>query len=266
MASSDVIRLYDLTRNIEDLAARPYSSNILRTRLVHPLYHLRAPLTHSLLRLALNIKGIAYKTVWLSAADIEPEAIKAGALPTSERAGKPVYTVPFVVDPSTGRAVSDSPKIAAYLDAQYPDTPTLGPSGSEAEVHAVELAGKVLGALRALFFTAVGPTLPQPTWAHIYKRFGAELEKLDSGPESRDAAIAAALQALAGIKGQVGRGPFIGGRQPSWADTMLAGNLWSLRIAFGEGSEIWKAIVEAHGGRWGAYMREFEERGWFSVA
>ncbi|KAI0033276.1 hypothetical protein K488DRAFT_85044 [Vararia minispora EC-137] len=249
MASSNSILFYDLTRNAEGPARGAHSYNTLRTRL------------------ALNIKGIAYETVWITIADVESEAIKAGAQPTTERAGKPLYTVPFIVDPSTGRVVSDSPKIAVYLDEQYPDTPALGPSGSEAEKRTLERAERVFGSLRAVCLSRMWDTLPLRTQAYFHKLFGEEkvVQMITFVPEALPGSIDAALQALAEIEGEMGANSFLGGEKPCWADTFLTGVLWSLRIVLGNEDGTWKALVEARSGRWGAYMQEFEQRGWLKV-
>ncbi|KAI0026666.1 hypothetical protein K488DRAFT_65398, partial [Vararia minispora EC-137] len=83
-------------------------------------------------RLALSVKGILHKTFWVDWPDIAAEAIKVGAPPTGERDGKPRYTVPFIYDPTTRRAISDSQTIIAYLETQYPDTPRLFPQRTRA--------------------------------------------------------------------------------------------------------------------------------------
>ena len=67
------------------------------------------------------------------------------------------------------------------------------------------------------------------------------------------------------LTGLAAAGLFLGGASPCWADTYLAGVLWSFRTALGEDDESWKAIAEAQGGVWGAYIQEFEKRGWLKV-
>ncbi|KAF7350496.1 Glutathione S-transferase-like protein ustS [Mycena venus] len=44
--------------------------------------------------------------------------------------GSPNWTLPMIHDLSTGAIVADSTKIAAYLDATYPDMPRLMPPGT----------------------------------------------------------------------------------------------------------------------------------------
>ncbi|KAJ6581661.1 hypothetical protein B0H19DRAFT_1018673 [Mycena capillaripes] len=82
-------------------------------------------------RLALNYKGLPYKTVWLEYLEIEPLSKNIGAPPTTNKPdGRPHYTLPMIHDLSTGAVVSDSNKIAAYLDETYPNTPRLLPVGT----------------------------------------------------------------------------------------------------------------------------------------
>ncbi|KAK7028612.1 glutathione S-transferase-like protein ustS [Favolaschia claudopus] len=82
-------------------------------------------------RYALNFKGLSYKTVWVEYPDIEPQCKKIGADPTSTKAdGRPHYTLPVIQDLSTGAVISDTTRIAQYLDATYPDKPLLMPAGT----------------------------------------------------------------------------------------------------------------------------------------
>ncbi|KAF8206893.1 hypothetical protein K438DRAFT_2013918, partial [Mycena galopus ATCC 62051] len=82
-------------------------------------------------RYALNFKGLPYKTVWLEYPEIEARCKEIGAAPTRNKPdGRPHYTLPVIHDLSTGAVISDSSKIAAYLDATYPDKPLLMPTGT----------------------------------------------------------------------------------------------------------------------------------------
>ena len=77
-------------------------------------------------RYALAYKGIPFRTEWVGWADIEVISRALGATPTGKKAsGGPFYTVPMIYDPNTGEIVSDSLKIAIYLDNTYPSTPVL---------------------------------------------------------------------------------------------------------------------------------------------
>ncbi|CAE7202200.1 unnamed protein product [Rhizoctonia solani] len=74
-------------------------------------------------RLSLNYKGLPYRVVYLSFPDIEPTLKELGAPQVSKTF--PRYTLPVIADPSAdpnGKPtyVSDSFKIALYLDEKYP--------------------------------------------------------------------------------------------------------------------------------------------------
>ncbi|KAI3616469.1 hypothetical protein WG66_011436 [Moniliophthora roreri] len=77
----------------------------------------------------LNYKKLPYKLKLLSYEAVEPTAKSIRAPPTGVRADgtTPRYTVPFIHDQDSDRdvAVSDSMRIAEYLDNTYPDTPTV---------------------------------------------------------------------------------------------------------------------------------------------
>lgn len=109
-------------------------------------------------RYALNFKGLSYTTVWVEYPDIKvpensksvvdvflganaPQAlcIEIGAEPTAKDGeGKDLYTLPVIKDPNTGKVVSDSNRIAAYLDEIYPEHP-LVPSGTSGLQFAFQL-------------------------------------------------------------------------------------------------------------------------------
>ncbi|KAJ7692823.1 hypothetical protein B0H14DRAFT_3046237 [Mycena olivaceomarginata] len=83
------------------------------------------------IRLLLNYKQIPYKTTWVNFPDIAKVLTAAGAPPT--RTGTAPYTVPAIVDGE--KAISDSRKIAEYLERSYPDT--TGPSSGGAQESAI---------------------------------------------------------------------------------------------------------------------------------
>lgn len=72
-------------------------------------------------RLALNYKGVPYKTEWVEYPDIEALCKRLGAKPTAKRPdGTDYYSVPVIVDSSTNAVVADSWNIAVYLEETYP--------------------------------------------------------------------------------------------------------------------------------------------------
>jgi glutathione S-transferase len=79
--------------------------------------------------LNLNYKRIPYKTVWVEYPYIKPLYLELKQEPTTIANGKPEYTLPAIHDPNTGTFVSDSFRIAQYLDKTYPDRPLI-PEGT----------------------------------------------------------------------------------------------------------------------------------------
>ncbi|KAG9096392.1 hypothetical protein FS749_008597 [Ceratobasidium sp. UAMH 11750] len=74
-------------------------------------------------RLTLNYKGLPYQVKYLKFEDVEPTMKAMGIPPTSKTF--PYYTLPMITDPSSdpnGQPihVSESFKIAMYLDEKYP--------------------------------------------------------------------------------------------------------------------------------------------------
>jgi glutathione S-transferase len=85
-------------------------------------------------------------------------------------------TIPAIYDPSTGRVVADSVKIAEYLDEQYPDTPKLFPAGTRALQAAYLSAYRV--ALPAIWQFAFPATVKilNPATAEPYNKIKFEAE------------------------------------------------------------------------------------------
>jgi glutathione S-transferase len=224
------------------------------------------------IRLALNIKGIPYKTVWIEFFEIEAESKKVGAAPTGERGGKPLYTIPFLYDPATRTAVSDSQEIVAYLERQYPTRPTLFPPGTRA-LQAAFVGGdqsiirRIADSSRPLIMPTILKSATEPGQAYARKAYGAFLEQMMALTEEfLQEKADDILKALGEVDGWMGAGAvFLTGETPSNADVWLAATLVSIRNALGEEHEFWKRIAAANGGRWARYMAAFDAQNWFTV-
>ncbi|KAI0029244.1 hypothetical protein K488DRAFT_73122 [Vararia minispora EC-137] len=258
--TDDMIVLYDGLRNTDE-SERPYSSRTL------------------MVRYALCIKGIQHETFWVDWPDIATEATRVGAPPTGERDGKPRYTVPFIYDPTTRRAISDSQTIIAYLETQYPDTPCLFPPHTRAlQAAFVQPEGadsverRLLDAARPLFLARVLGTMTprgREFLVDAYKRVTGAKAGLPAAEEERKEKIAEVLRVLDEVDGWLrggeadGPGVFFTGEAPCNADVALAATLTSLKNASGKDSDVWQAILTANGGRWARYMDAFEP--WYHV-
>ncbi|KAI0031778.1 hypothetical protein K488DRAFT_71168 [Vararia minispora EC-137] len=260
MAETDnVIILYDGFRDT-NVSERPTSSKTL------------------MVRFALSIKGIQHKTFWVDWPDIAIEATKVGAPPTGELDGKPRYTVPFIYDPTTRTAISDSQKIIAYLETQYPGSPSLFPPRTRTlqaalvqdGPHSVE--SRILDAAGPLYRARVLGILTPRGREHIrklYKRLGRLEPKELTDVEERKERIGEVLKVLGEINGWFhedgadGPGGFLADEAPCNADVALAATLTSMRNVVGENSDLWQAILVANGGKWAQYMDLF--KAWYHV-
>jgi len=131
---------------------------------------------------------------------------KLGAEPTTTKPdGSPEYTLPTIHDDKIGKVVADSIKIAEYLEATYPDKPSLFPFGAHAPIHMSN----------AFFFpTAISPALLvflasaivklHPASLEYFRRtrepvFGKKLEEVVPQGEARAAQLAAAKEGYARV-------------------------------------------------------------------
>ncbi|KAF8208742.1 glutathione S-transferase [Mycena galopus ATCC 62051] len=214
------------------------------------------------IRYALNYKGLAYRTIWIEYPDIVDLCKRIGAEPSMLfKDGSPYYSLPVIQDPKTGQVISDSARIADYLDATYPDTPELIPAGTHVLQRAFRVAcDNATEPLWQYIIPAVAKIL-RPKSEEYYVRTREE----DYGQKLTDVWPASEAHAKTwkeveeGFFGKVDRWlnepmnqgkPFVMGDVVSFADFTIAGKLqWCLK-GFGEESDLWKDIMIWHGGRW----------------
>ncbi|KAK7018080.1 hypothetical protein VNI00_018399 [Paramarasmius palmivorus] len=207
-------------------------------------------------RYILNYKRIPYKVSWVTFFTLEETAKSLGAAPTGVRAdGSIRYTVPFIVDSSNGAVVSDSYRIAEYLDRTYPDTPRLVPGGTEGlqwawgdtiPMRIIPLLG---GLARPLIEKANGKEVMKG----VDKAYGPPGPPM-SEEEKKKAwgVVKATLDDISKYypEGQV----FLTGDKPIYADFSFIPVFWSVKTLFGSESEEWKEMAGWNGGRWGRML------------
>ncbi|KAF2402092.1 hypothetical protein EJ06DRAFT_537261 [Trichodelitschia bisporula] len=186
-------------------------------------------------RLALNYKGIPYKTEWLEYPEITPKLSSLG-IPPRPPGGIPnvPYTIPTVRLPS-GALVMDSANIAPALEAAYPSHPSLHlDSPLWARIEA--LVPSIIYPLAGLYLPRVPEVLLGPASAADYhaKRegeFGMHLSRLAAGTEVEGAWAQAGtgFRELAGLLRASG-GPFLMGAMPSYADFVVVSMLHAFRL------------------------------------
>ncbi|KII88641.1 hypothetical protein PLICRDRAFT_631738 [Plicaturopsis crispa FD-325 SS-3] len=216
-------------------------------------------------RYSLNYKGIAYETVWVEYPDIEAVCKEIGAEPTTLKSdGSPYYTLPVIKDNATGVVVADSMKIAAYLDATYPETPALFPAGTRALQHAFQSA--YFGTLGAWF--AIGASgsnsILRPRGEEYFRRtreadYGVRLEELSpAGSEVRTSGMKQVKAGFDTVDGwlQQSEGAYVMGDTVSFADITIASWVGWFKLVV---PEEWEAISTWHGGRWAKILDNMEK-------
>ncbi|KAI0356412.1 hypothetical protein OH77DRAFT_1519948 [Trametes cingulata] len=242
------IIFYDLPRTID--SGEAWSPNTWKTRYT------------------LNLKGIPYKSVWVEYPDIKTVMLKIGALPTSQKADGPHYTLPAIYDPNTKTALSESAEIVRYLDKTYPDTPRLIPAGTDALHAAFDHA--FLSVLRndilPIMFPATAKKLPPRSAAYFYATreviMGGKLDELaPPGPirEKYWSGIREAFHKYAQWLQADGTDKlFFTGDKIAYADVTVASYLMWMRAILGASNEEWVAVESWDGGRWARFMEAFK--------
>ncbi|VDB86227.1 unnamed protein product [Peniophora sp. CBMAI 1063] len=241
MSESNSIILYDFPRkgpqNMSD-SEQSWSGNTLKTRY------------------ALNIKRLPYRTEWVRLSGVEAKMKPLGLKPSQP--GPMPYTLPTIMDTSTGQVINDSFAIAQYLDKTYPDTPMLIPPGTAALQRA--FVDKVV---TQLLYEAV-PVLMRPVYtkgclddadAAHYRRTreawygGKPLEEImkmgDKGLEKTCEAFRKGLDDIERYAKEAGGGDhFVGEEGPWFADTAVAAALMFTLKMCGEEHALSKVILE----------------------
>ncbi|KZV63655.1 hypothetical protein PENSPDRAFT_616282 [Peniophora sp. CONT] len=219
-------------------------------------------------RYTLNYKGIPYKTTFVNFVDIKPTLQEAGIPPSEGEA----YTVPAIIDHKTGQKLSESARIAGYLDAAYPETPAVFPASTrEAQITFMKTIGAPL--LYAAFPIILLDTFngldekDKEYWRRTREaRFGAPLEAIVPKGERLTAALAAVGATLDNAAKEIakhaGEGAlFFGGDAPSFADITLAAAFKAIITGTGREGDVSKVIL---GHEWASKFFEAFEK-WASI-
>ncbi|KAK1232069.1 hypothetical protein PQX77_004787 [Marasmius sp. AFHP31] len=214
-------------------------------------------------RYTLNYKGLAYKHIFVEYPDIKSVCEKIGAAPTDKNPdGSPLYTFPVIRDLSTGAVVSDSAAITQYLEKQYPDKPTLIPSGTLALHNAFDDALKTkLGNLFPLLLPKVPGVLNPPSEEYFERtrkaKFGVPLSEVY--PKDTDAQWKKVEADLKVVASWFKEGEFIGGDKPVYADINIASFIIWARVICGADSEAWKNLTSFQDGRWAKFIESLKQ-------
>jgi glutathione S-transferase len=204
----------------------------------------------------LNFKKLPYETVWVEYPDIEKICKEIGAEATRTHSdGRPLYTLPAILDPNTNTAVSDSYRIAEYLEKTYPDSPKLFPKGSEGMQAAFyELFTKTVHAgFPRLVLNAVRDVLNPTSQAHfrasVEELFGDKMEEFNEGAEEQWEGFKAAFSKVAVWYDKNG-GNFIQGDGLTYADMNVAAFFAWHGILTNREPKKWKEMSTWDNGKW----------------
>ena len=209
----------------------------------------------------LNFKKLPYKTVWVEYPDIEKLSKEIGVEPTMIRKdGRPLYTLPAIQDPNTNTAVSESYRIAEYLEKTYPNSPKLFPPDSQGlQAAFYEFHVDTISSVFPMWILKmVHGILQQPSQAYFWRTkqemYEKKWEEFDSGVEEQWESYKAAHSKLAACYDKNGGGHFIQGDGLTYADINIAGFFAWYRRSTDEESEEWKKMLTWDNGKWARLM------------
>ncbi|KAJ7263876.1 hypothetical protein C8J57DRAFT_1070260 [Mycena rebaudengoi] len=257
-----ILTFYDIPSTLPDKA---WSPNTWKTRQVEYISNFNiALLLHC--RYSLNYKSIPYKTVWLEYEEIEPVSKRLGAAPTSNKPdGGPHYTLPMIHDPTTGAVVSESIKIAEYLDKAYPDTPRMLPAGTAAFQRVFEeYVGSLLVGTLGWYARPAAHAKLNPVSKEYFRRtrealYGKTFEEFTPKGDEHVKSMQKIKDALGKIDGWMKlNGPnssYIMGDTISFADVWMVSYLKWIQLV----PDLWEEIKLWHDGRWQSLLQDFEK-------
>jgi glutathione S-transferase len=163
--------------------------------------------------------------------------------------GRPIYSLPVLVDSARQGPISNPNLIAEYLESQYPARPVF-PEGSRAVqslfVHYVQevFSKPLLAIMVPLTHQHLPGHLPYPPGTHALS--GPQLKLAWKAVQDQFDFLAAILDKNSGD--QHGDGLAVMGHELSYADFALCSVLvWIQRVA---GHETWRMVRDWNGGRW----------------
>ncbi|THG98938.1 hypothetical protein EW026_g3319 [Hermanssonia centrifuga] len=214
-------------------------------------------------RFALNYKGLPLKSEWVEYPDIEAVYRKLGIETTDKDSdGSPLYTLPIIYDPSTQSAISDSMRIAKYLDKTYPNTPILFPAGTLALHSTFQSAWyRVQGPLWAIVACSVCSWLNERS--QIFYRTtreadeGKKLEEIRGEKEWKAGEEAFGnLDKWLSANGE-GKDELVMGEGVCYADLQIVSGLMWAKTTLAE--DDWKRICGWHNGKWERIVNYFSK-------
>ncbi|THU93184.1 hypothetical protein K435DRAFT_840356 [Dendrothele bispora CBS 962.96] len=185
------------------------------------------------------------------------------------RDGRPLYTLPAIVDPSTGAAVAESLLIAKYLDRTYQDKPSILPQSTQAlqvafldilPTHPHPILQFTLQKITQNILSPESEVYCRMVWAAMPNVLPPGVHLDDAFPmESRAKEWEKLEKLFAEIERWIGNETFTTGATASFADFALAGLLQCFKKAWTEGSEEWERVICFQGGRWKKFLEDLQQ-------
>ncbi|KAJ3548107.1 hypothetical protein NMY22_g1395 [Coprinellus aureogranulatus] len=235
-------------------------------------------------RYYLNYHRIPYRTQWVELPNVESTCISLGIPPSKTNAnGKNTYTLPAVHDTSTNKYVSESARIMKYLDGRYPTTTSslAFPKGTDVLQSAFLSAwtSKVIVPLWNVITPDIPRSLNEESRVYFEETrqgvFGKTLDELDKDLEGKRKSWEKVRKDLGDVDRWFENGEdvhgrkengeeslFVTGKDPVFADFVMAATFAYMRNVWGEDDERWKEVAIWHGGRWARFvdaLREYEQ-------
>ncbi|KAK1225180.1 hypothetical protein PQX77_011860 [Marasmius sp. AFHP31] len=216
------------------------------------------------IRFALNFKGIPYTAIEIGMAEVESTAKAIGATPSMNYAdGSPKYTVPMIHDSTTGKVVSDSFRIAEYLDEAYPDTPRIIPAGTRMlqSSFCTSFLMNFVPLLPIIRPVTAANFMPPEVAASMKAAFGESAVKITLSAEEQTEIWNKFVQGFRLMaQGYENRAPddspfVMGGTNPTFADIFMTGFLWWIKLALGD-TQGWKEIAALGNGKFDRLLEE----------
>lgn len=237
-------------------------------------------------RLALNFKDIAHKTKWVPLPDIA-QVRRDLDVPACRRFadGNDFFTLPILVDPSTKSKIGDSFDIAVYLQKTYPalggdlfpdqtldfffdpNLPAWAPPLSERNDDEYGEYSKFNTYIDAAFTAHVGlmgynmPLDSDRSRDEFIRRAGVKSwDDFEVKGEDRERIMESLKQMLgdlAKLFAKDNTGPFILGKQASYADLIIGGWLYMMSRTLYD--HEWRDVKDWHGGCFGQLFDSLEK-------
>lgn len=178
----------------------------------------------------MNYKSIPYATEWIEYPNIKATFESFGMAPNDESVSLAQYSIP-AVRMTDGACMMDSRQIANALEAAHPEPSLHLDSGHTDRAQAAVLG--IWSALTAIAMPRIPELLLNPQSADYFpetreKRFGMPLSDLAKSERAGEHAWKAAGKPMGELKAilhEYDDGPYVMGKQPSYADFMIAG-MW----------------------------------------